>query len=126
MKNLKDDTFVSRRNAAADAKAALLKAHRAAADAADSMRTERQEDRLSVATARAVRQGERARGKLEEQKVAQAAADTEKDATEAAARTEVETQETLSKDHSAREAQKSAADKARRDERYANRKSRQR
>lgn len=122
MKNKKDNDFADRRNAAADAKAARLKAHRVAKETAEPNSLARQEERLAVAEARDERQAERARIKLEEQE--RAALDKAEAGAaikaEEAARNEAE-QESRSRD-----AEDEAARKAERDRRYANRKARQR
>jgi hypothetical protein len=122
MKNPRDNDFASRRNEAAASKAALLKAHRVTKDAADLTRKERE----AVSAARTERHAERAREKLDEQNEAQAAADVEKLAADAAAKAEVEAQEDLELDRVARATQDDADKKAERDQRYANRKARQR
>jgi hypothetical protein len=122
MRNKKDDDFAERRSAAANAKAALLDAHRAAKVAAEPNRLARQEERLAVAAARDERQTERARNKLEEQE--RAALDQA--ATEAAASADEAAREKVQQDSISRDAEDKAAQKAERDRRYANRKARQR
>jgi len=122
MKSKKDDDFAERRSAAADAKAALLNAHRAAKVAAEPNRLARQEERLAVAAARDERQAERARLKLEEQE--RAALDQVE--AEAAAKADEAAREKVQQDRVSRDAEDKAAKKAERDRRYANRKARQR
>jgi len=122
MRNPKDNDFNGRRSAAADAKAALLKSHRAAKEAAEPTRIAREEERLATAAAREARQTERARIKLEEQERVQSDAL----AADVAAKAEAETREKVRKDRSSRVTDDEAAQKAERDRRYANRKARKR
>ncbi|TJZ89298.1 hypothetical protein FA743_19160 [Paracoccus gahaiensis] len=122
MKNPRENDFTGRRSDAADAKAALLQAHRAAKNAAEPTRLARQEERQAVAAAREVRQAEATRMKLEEQE--RLRRDTL--AADATAKNEAETRDEVEKDLSSRTAEDEAAQKAERDRRYANRKAKKR
>jgi hypothetical protein len=126
MKNLKDNDHTSRRNTAAEAKAAQLKAHRDAIAAAEPTRLARQQERMALAEAKAERQAERERLKQEEQALADAAAALEQEQAAAQAEAEAKAREDAKKDGISRAIQDEAAQKAERDRRYANRKSRQR
>jgi Family of unknown function (DUF6481) len=66
MKNTRENDLASRRNASAIAKAALLKSHRAAKEAPEPSRLQRQAERLALSAARDERTAERANEKLEE------------------------------------------------------------
>ncbi len=125
MKNPKGDDFADRRGAAADAKAARLKAHRAALDAAEPTRLARQEERVAVAAARDERSAERERTRLEEQESADAEAAAQA-AADAAAKTAAETPAKDQNDRKAEVGDNEAAKKAERDRRYAERKARKR
>lgn len=122
MKNPRENDFTGRRSDAADAKAALLQAHRAAKNAAEPTRLARQEERQAVAAAREARQAEATRMKLEEQE--RLRRDTL--AADATAKNEAETRDEVEKDLSSRTAEDEAAQKAERDRRYANRKAKKR
>ena len=122
MKNPRENDFTGRRSDAADAKAALLQAHRTAKNAAEPTRLARQEERQAVAAAREVRQAEAIRMKLEEQE--RLRRDTL--AADATAKNEAETRDEVEKDLSSRTAEDEAAQKAERDRRYANRKAKKR
>lgn len=126
MKNLKDNDHTSRRSTAADAKAAMLKAHRDAIAAAEPTRLARQQERLALAEAKAERQAERERVKQEERARLEAAAALEQEQAEARAAAEAKAREEAKKDGISRAIKDEAALKAERDRRYANRKSRQR
>lgn len=125
MKNTRDNDLADRRGAAADAKAALLQAHRAAKEAAEPSRLERQAERLAVAEAREARRAERERLKLEEQERVRAEAAEQQAIADAAARAEVEAREEAHRRRISRVIEDEAARKAARDLRYANRKARQ-
>lgn len=125
MRHPKDNDHAGRRSAAADAKAALLQAHRAAKEAAEPTRLARQQERLSEAAAKAERQAERARIKLEEQERALAEAARLQEAADAAAKAEVQASEKRQASPITGVTDE-AAQKAERDRRYANRKARQR
>ena len=122
MRNPKDSDLTGRQSAAADAKAALLQAHRAAKEAAEPTRIARQEERKALAAAREARQADRARAKLEEQERVQSDAL----AADAAAKADGEIRDAAEKDRTARVVTDEATQKAERDRRYANRKARQR
>jgi hypothetical protein len=94
MKNPKENDLAGRRKAAAEAKAALLKSHREAQEAAEPTRLARQAERLQAAAAKEERQAERARLKQEEQERARAAAALEQEAKAAAAKSEAPVQQT--------------------------------
>ena len=122
MRNPKENDFTGRRSDAADAKAALLQAHRAAKEAAEPTRLARQEERQAVAAAREERRAERTRMKLEEQERVRSDAL----AADATAKAEAETREEARNDRASRVVEDEAAQKAERDRRYANRKARKR
>ena len=125
MKNTRDNDLFDRRNAAADAKAALLKAYRTAKEAAEPTLLARQKERMAVAEAREARRAKRERLKLEERERVQAESAERQAAADAAARAEVEAREKVEKDRVSRVIEDEAARKAARDLRYANRKARQ-
>lgn len=125
MKNPKDNNFADRLGTAADAKAARLKAHLAARDAAEPTRLARQEERVAVAAARDERSAERERTKLEEQERVEAEAAAQA-AADAAARTAAEAAAKGQNDRNADAVDDEAAKKAERDRRYAERKARKR
>ncbi len=125
MKNNKANELHDRRSAAADAKASLLQAYRAAKEAAEPTRLAKQAERMAIATAREERRAERERLKREEQERVEAEAAERLAAAEAAARAEVEAREAADKNRIARVIEDEAARKAERDRRYANRKARQ-
>ncbi|WRH61602.1 MAG: DUF6481 family protein [Fuscovulum sp.] len=124
MRKPEDNDFASRRNAAAKAKAAQLEAHRAAKEAAESTRVERQEERIGIAAARDLRRAERDQAKQEEQ--ARVKADELREQAEviAAANAEADARETALNDRVSRVFEDEAVRKAQRDQRYADRKSR--
>ncbi|TNC47609.1 hypothetical protein FHG66_16315 [Rubellimicrobium rubrum] len=130
MRNAKDNDLADRRSAAADAKAALLQTYRATKDAAEPTRLARQAERLAVATARDKRREERDRLKLEElerqqeQERIHAEAVQYQAAANVAARAQAEALEKAD-NLIARVIKDEAARKAARDQRYANRKTRQ-
>lgn len=116
--------LLDRRSAAADAKASLLQAYRAANEAAEPTRLARQGERLAVAKAREERRAERERVKLEEKERIHAEAAERQAVADAAARAEVEAREATDRDRISRVIEEEAARKAKRDQRYANRKAR--
>ena len=124
LKNTRANDLSERRGAAADAKAALLKAYLTAKEAAEPTRLARQAERLAVATAREERRTERERVKLEEQERIEAEAAERRAAADAAARAEIEAREKAEKDRISRVIEDEAARKAERDRRYAARKAR--
>lgn len=121
-----ENDLVSRRSDAAKAKAASVQAHSAAKEAAEPTRLERQQERLGIAEARALRRTERDQAKLEEHECVQAEAKEDKAATEAAAKAEGETREKALSDRVARVIEDEAIRKADRDRRYAERNAKQR
>ena len=130
MRNAKDNELADRSRADTDAKAALLRAHRAAKEAAEPTRLARQAESLAVATAREQRREERDRLKREELERKQEQARIRAEAAEyeaaasVAARARIEAQERTD-NLIARVIKDQAARKAERDQRYANRKARQ-
>jgi len=126
MRKTKDNDLADRRSAAADAKAALLQSYQAAREAAEPTRLSRQDERVAVAAARDQRRAEREQVKLEEQERVKAEAAEKQAAADAEARAEVEAREKRQNDRVARVVEDEAARKAERDQRYANRKARQR
>jgi hypothetical protein len=125
MKNPKENDLAGRRKAAAEAKAALLKAHRDAKEAAEPTRLARQEERLAAAAAKDERQAERAKARREEQDRAAAAALRDRESTAAAAQATAEALDQDRKDRASSAVKDEATRKAERDRRYANRKARQ-
>lgn len=126
MRKPEDNDLAGRRGAAAKAKAALLQAHRAAKEAAEPTRLERQDERLEIAAARDLRRAVRDQAKFEERETVQAGAVKEQAATDAAARAKVEATEKALNDQVSRVVEDEAARKAERDRRYAERKARKR
>ncbi|MBB1493095.1 hypothetical protein H5395_16610 [Paracoccus sp. MC1854] len=130
MRTAKTNDLADRRSAAADAKAALLRAYRATRDAAEPMRLARQEELVTIAAARDERREERDRIKSEtrERQQEQARLEAEEaayqDAAAVAARAKVEAREKADS-LIAQVIKDDAARKADRDRRYANRKARQ-
>ena len=125
MKNNKVNDLASRRNASAGAKGALLKAHRAAKEAAEPTRLERQEERLALSAARDERSVERMQAKTEERRRLKEETALQEAAAEATARAELDAQKLDQETRIARGLQDQAEKKAQRDRRYANRKARQ-
>lgn len=123
--------FSDRRSSAVVAKAALLQAYRAEMDASDPARMARQEERLAIAAARDARRSERDRLKAEALELHQAEercraeAATFLDTANVAARAKIEAEQ-KSDNMIARVIKDEATRKADRDQRYANRKARQR
>ncbi len=124
LKNNRDNDLADRRSAAAESKAALLQAHRAAKEAAEPTRLARQEERLAVARARDERRAERERAKNEEQERVEAEAARQQAAADAAAGAEARARQQVENDMISRVVRDEAARKAERDRRYANRKAR--
>ncbi|MCA1441739.1 hypothetical protein I6F07_16220 [Ensifer sp. IC4062] len=124
MKNSRDNQLSDRRAAAAEAKAALLKAYHAARISDEPARAARQAERASIVAAREERRLERARVKLEQQARAEVEAAELQAAAHAAALAEAEAHEKAEKERVARVIKDEAARKAARDLRYANRKAR--
>lgn len=125
MRNLRNNELADRRSAAANAKAALLSAYRAAKEVAEPTRLAKQAERISLAQAREARHAERDRLKIEERTRLEAKASEEKAAAEASALAEIEARENAENARIARVVEDEAARKAERDRRYAARKARQ-
>ena len=120
MKNSRENDLGNRRSAAAEAKAALLRGHRAAKEAAEPTRLARQEERRAAAAARDERRAERERAKLEEQERVDAKASRHRSAADAA----VDARRKGENDMISRVIEDEAARKTERDRRYAKRKAR--
>lgn len=125
MRNLRNNELADRRSAAADAKAILLNAYRAAKEIAEPTRLARQAERVSLAEAREARRAERDRLKLEERNRLEATAAEEKATAVAAAVPGTEARENAENARIARLVGDEAARNAERDRRYAARKARQ-
>ncbi|WLD96345.1 DUF6481 family protein [Agrobacterium leguminum] len=125
MKNVRNSDLSDRRNASADAKAALLNAYRKARTAADPGRLARQAERIAIATPREERRIERERLKREEGERRVIEAADRQAVADAAARAQTEAREIAERDRIARVLEDEAVRKAERDRRYANRKARQ-
>lgn len=131
MRTAKSNDLADRRTAAADAKAALLRAYKATRAAAEPTRVARQEELMAIAAARDERREERDRVKAEtraqQQEQARIAAEEAAyhEAAAVAARAEAEAKDRAD-NMIARVINDEAARKAERDRRYANRKARQR
>ncbi|MBD8875086.1 DUF6481 family protein [Roseibium polysiphoniae] len=124
MKNIRNNEHSDRRSAAKDAKAALVEAFRAAKETAEPTREARQMERRLVAEARDKRRAEREQVKLDERNRVAAEAAARDAAVAAAARAEIDARELADKNRIERVLQDEAARKAKRDQRYANRKAR--
>lgn len=122
MRNSEENDLASRRGAALEAKAALLKAHRAAREAAEPTRLQRQEERLGIAAARDVRRAARDQAKLDERERVRADAIKEQAIADAALKAKAEASEKALDDRISRVLADEATRKAERDRRYANRK----
>lgn len=125
MRNIRNNEVSERRGSAADAKAALLEAYRAAKAAAEPTQLARQAERVAIAAAREERRAERERVKTEERERIRAEAEEREAAIAAAARAEIDAREAAEKNRISRVLEDEAARKAERDRRYANRKARQ-
>ena len=126
MKNIIDNDPSERRNAAAEAKAALLHKYRVAKEAAEPTRLARQQERMAAAHAREKLRAARDLAKLEEQQRVQAEIAERQAAADAVATTDVEARAAAENKRISRVIKDEAARKAVRDQRYANRKARQR
>ena len=130
MRTTKTNDLADRRSAAADAKAALLRAYRATREAAEPTRLARQEELVAIAAARDERREERDRLKAEtkarqeEQARVEAEEAAYHEAAAVAARAKIEAREKADS-LIAQVIKDEAARKADRDRRYANRKARQ-
>jgi len=125
LKNPRNKEFTDRRSAAADAKATLLTAFRAAKAAAEPSQLARQAERISVVEARDARRAERDRLKLEECTRLETLAAEQQTATETAAAAETTARALAENARISRVVEDEAARKVERDRRYANRKARQ-
>jgi hypothetical protein len=125
LKTTRNNELSDRRKTAADAKASLLQAFRAAKEAAEPTRLARQQERQGVASAREERRATRERVKSEERERIQADAAEREAAIAAAACAEMVARETADKKRISRVIEDEAARKAKRDRRYADRKTRQ-
>lgn len=124
MRKPEDNDLASRRTAAAKAKTALLEAHRAAKQAAEPTRVERQEERIGIAAARNERRAERGQAKQEEHARVKAEELREQAEGVAAANADAVARESALNDRISRVFEDEAVRKAQRDRRYADRKSR--
>lgn len=125
LKNTRDNGLSDRRKATADAKKTLLDNYRKAKEAAEPHLAAKQAERVAVATAREERRAERERAKAEEREKLLAAAKAEAEAADAEARAEAEARLEAETSRISRVIEDEAARKAKRDQRYANRKARQ-
>ncbi len=126
MKNIIDNDPSERRNAAAEAKAALLHKYRVAKEAAEPTRLARQQERMAAAHAREELRAARDLAKLEEQQRVQAEIAERQAAADAVATADVEARATAENKRISRVIEDEVARKAERDRRYADRKARQR
>ncbi|GAK70329.1 hypothetical protein RRU01S_10_01680 [Agrobacterium rubi TR3 = NBRC 13261] len=124
-RNIKNNEVSERRGAAADAKAALLKAYREAKEAAAPTLEAKQAEQIAVAEARRARQAERDQQKRDDKIRLEAEAAQKQAELEAAASAEEDARKLADKNRIARVIEDEAARKAERDRRYANRKARQ-
>ncbi|MEP3047610.1 MAG: DUF6481 family protein [Roseibium sp.] len=125
MKKTKNSEHFERRTAAADAKANLLEAFRAAKDVSDPARAAKQAERIAIAEAREKRRAERKQAKIDEQNRIEKENAEREAAIAAAEKAEAEAREAEEKKLISRLLEDEAARKAKRDQRYANRKARQ-
>lgn len=130
MRTTRTNDLADRRSAAADAKAALLRAYRATRETAEPTRIARQEELLAIAAARDARHEERdrlkseAKARREEQARVEAEAAAYQEAAAVAARARIAAHEKADS-LIAQVINDEAARKADRDRRYAGRKARQ-
>ena len=125
MRNTKKTELFDRRVTAAEAKAALLQAYRAANQAAEPLREARQQERILLAEARETRQALREQAKLADQLRLEAEVRDRDAAIAAAANADADARERADNNRIARVLDDEAMRKVMRDQRYANRKSRQ-
>lgn len=125
MGHARNNELTDRRSAAADAKASLLTAYRAAKKAAEPLQSTRQAERISLVEAREARRAERERLQNEERSRVETLAAQEQAAIEAVAAAEVEARESAENARISRVVEDEADRKAERDRRYAARKARQ-
>jgi DsbC/DsbD-like thiol-disulfide interchange protein len=121
LRHARNNELTDRRSAAADAKASLLTAYRAARTAAEPSQSARQAERISLVEAREARRAERERVKHEELTRIEALAAQE----QAAAAVEIEARQSAENARISRVVEDEAARNAERDRRYAARKARQ-
>lgn len=126
LRNQVHTNFNDRRQDAAEAKKKLLEKFKSAPKADDPEMAAKRAEREAIAKAREERQAERERVKLEEQARKEAEAKAEAEAAYAAANAEAIAREAEEKERIERAVADAAAMKAKRDERYAARKARQR
>jgi len=125
LRHARNNELTDRRSAAAEAKASLLTAYRAAKTAAEPAQAARQAERISLIEAREGRRAERERLKVENRIRAETVAAQVQAAIEAAAAAEIEARKSTDNARISRVVQDEAARKAERDRRYAARKARQ-
>ncbi|KQS95319.1 hypothetical protein ASG42_30080 [Rhizobium sp. Leaf391] len=125
MRHARNNELTDRRSAAAEAKALLFTAYRAAKTAAEPAQAARQAERISLIEAREGRRAERERLKVENRIRAETVAAQVQAAIEAAAAAEIEARKSTDNARISRVVQDEAARKAERDRRYAARKARQ-
>jgi hypothetical protein len=125
LKNARDHQLSERRTAAADAKAALLNAYRAAQVTNAPAKAARDAERALITAAREERRLERDRLKLEEQERAAREEAEREAALQAEALAEATARDAAETARVSRVIEDEAARKAARDQRYANRKARQ-
>ena len=126
MKNQTRTNFTDRRQDAAEAKKKLLEKFKTAPKADDPEVVAKRAERAAMAKAREERRAERERAKIAEQERKAAEAAAEAEAAHAAANAEAIAREAEEKARIERTIADAAAMKAKRDERYAARKARQR
>lgn len=126
MRKPEENDLDSRRRAAAEAKTALLQAHRMARKAAEPTRLERQKERLELATARDARRAGRNQAKLAERERIQVEAAKVQAAADVAAKAMAAASKKASDDQVSRVVEDEAARKTERDRRYAERKAKKR
>lgn len=125
MRHARNNELTDRRSAAAEAKAFLFTAYRAAKTAAEPAQAARHAERISLIEAREGRRAERERLKVENRIRAETVAAQVQAAIEAAAAAEIEARKSTDNARISRVVQDEAARKAERDRRYAARKARQ-
>ena len=124
LKNIGNSEFSDRRRAAAETKAALLKAYRAAQEAAEPTREAKQAERIATAEAREARRAARKQAKLDEQSRLDAETEEREAVLAAAARAEADARAKAGTGRTPPDRGDDATRKAERDLRYANRKAR--
>ena len=124
LRHAKKNELMDRRSAAADARASLITAYRAAKTAAEPLETARQAERIMLAEARETRRAERERQKLEDRARLEATAADEEARAIASAIAETQARENAENARIALLVHDEAARKAERDRKYAPRKAR--